>query len=35
MKEELEHLLHELYVLQNSIKDILIFLYKMIAGWNK
>jgi len=35
MKEELEHILHGLYVLQNSIKDILIFFYKMILDWKK
>ena len=35
MKAQLAHILLILNHLQSSIKDILIFLYKMIAGWGK
>jgi len=35
MKSELAHILMNLKNLQGVIKDILIFLYKMIIGWHK
>jgi len=35
MKSELAHILANLKNLQNAIKDMLIFFYKMIVGWPK